>query len=382
MARLLRPALAATAASLALASSAHAFGVTGYVLVGQGHDAKVIARAAGSVTDYGIDGATLAKDGGSFEVPATATAGLAAAHAAGKPASLLLSNYDDDLQDFSPKNASGLFNDPAHRAAVIAALQAQVAAGWDGITLDLESLDPNDRDALTSFVTQLHAALPATATLDIDVPAGTDPTDPYLKPFDLPSLAAQVDHVSLMAYDQHYAGGPAGPVGGLPWFRSVVAAATAQIPAGQLRVGVAGYGYRWRKGKPTVTVSVKQARKLAGKRAHWNAKQGEWNATLPNHTTLWWSDRRSVAARRAIAVAAGAQGIAEWELTSADPLPTLAVTPTPVAPSPTPTPTPTPVCPATASAAAARIVACPLAAAAVDATGSCPCPGPIRAPTA
>lgn len=323
MRSLLAIALVVSAGLLATAGPAHAFGVTGYVLADGHTDAKAIGAAAGSVTDLGIDGATLAADGGAIAVPPAVTTALGYAHAAGRPASLLLSNYDDGLQDFSPALASRMLDDDGHRAAVIAALAAQVAAGWDGITIDLESLDPKDRGSLTAFVTQLKAALPATATFDIDVPAGTDPTDPYLQPFDLPSLAAQVDHVTLMAYDQHYAGGPAGPVAGLSWFRSVVGAAVAQVPAGQLRVAIAGYGYRWKKGRATTNLTVKQARKAAGKRARWSPSQGEWTATLPGRTTLWWSDRRSVAARTAIAAAAGVQGIAVWRLGSADALPPL-----------------------------------------------------------
>lgn len=302
--------------------SGPAFAVTGYVSVGDVGSKGAIGRTAPTVTDFGIDGATVDEGGASFTLDPAVRSALGEAHAAGRPASLLLANYDGDLGDFSPARGAQLLRDAGHRASMVRALASEVqGAAWDGVTVDLESLEADDRAPLVAFVSELRAALPAEASLDVDVPAGESPDEPWVAPFDLPALSTAADRITLMAYDQHYAGGTPGPVAGKPWFRRVVAEALAQVPAAKVRIGVAGYGYRWRKGRPTDVLTVKQGRRLAGARARWDAKQGEWTARLPHGAgTIWWSDGRSVAQRTKLAKAAGAAGIALWRVGSADPL--------------------------------------------------------------
>lgn len=299
------------------AEPAAAFMVTGYAV-----DAPAIAAARGTVSDVGVDGATISRGGGAIVTGADQRAGLAAAHAATVPAALLVSNYDARIDDFSPAIGRRLLRSARHRRQVVAALAAEVlAGGWDGVTIDLESLARGDRAGLVALASGLRAALPAGRTLDVDLPAADGAADGQWAPFDVPALARIADHVVLMAYDEHYAGGPAGPVAGLPWVGRVLRTALAVVPANRLRLGVAGYGYRWRRGHATASVSTARARALAGRRARWSASQGEWHARLADSSVLWWSDARSLAQRFALARAAGLQGVALWRLGLSDPLP-------------------------------------------------------------
>jgi spore germination protein YaaH len=298
-----------------------AFAATGYVDSGDGDVAALLRRSAATVDDVGVDGASLNAAADGIVLADRARVALAAAHAAGRPASLLVSNFDDGLGDFSPRLGARLLRSPERRAAVAAAVAAEVRSrGWDGATVDLEALDVRDRAGLVAFVGAVRAALPGDLTVDVDVPAATDPRDPGLAPFDLPALAAAADRVVVMAYDQHYIGGRPGPVAGLGWFRRSVRTALSGVPAARLRVGVAGYGYRWRRDGRTSAVTVRAARRLAGRRARWDATQAEWTARLADGSVLWWSDARSVRARTAVARDAGAAGIALWRLGAADPL--------------------------------------------------------------
>ncbi len=289
--------------------------ITGYVLAG---GAPRLIRAEGPwVTDLGVDGYELTPAGDSLRPDPAAAAALAAAHAIGRPASLLVSNFDDRLGDFSPAIGHRLLRSAANRAAVANALAAVAARdGWDGITVDLEALGRADRVGLVDFVALLRALLPAGATLDVDVPAATAPGGEAWAPFDLGALADIADHLVAMAYDEHYEGGPPGPVAGFPWVRRVLAATLGQVPAAKLRLGVAGYGYLWRPGRPTALLTDAAARRLAGARARWSRRQREWNARLPGGGVLWWSDRRSIRPRLALARAAGLQGAALWRLGS------------------------------------------------------------------
>jgi len=56
-------------------------------------------------------------------------------------------------------------------------------------------------------------------------------------------------------------------------------------------------------------------------RPRWVAAAGEWTATLPDGSVLWWADARSVARRIALARALGLRGIAVWSLGTGDPIP-------------------------------------------------------------
>lgn len=311
--------MVAACVSAVAPAGASAFSVTGYAL-----DPTAITAARGTVSDVGVVGATITPAGDSVVLGADGRAALAAARATGARASLLVSNYDERSGDFSPAIARRLLRSPPHRERVAAALAGEVAAaGWDGLTLDLESLAAADRAGLVAFTTRVRAALPAGATLDIDVPAVVRAADGEWAPFDMAALASIVDHVVVMAYDQHYSGSAAGPIAGKPWVKRVLRTALAAVPAQRLRLGVAGYGYRWRRGQPTVSVSVGRARQLAGPRARWSAQQGEWHARLPGGSVLWWSSARSISQRRSLARAAGLDGIALWRLGLSDRLPAI-----------------------------------------------------------
>ncbi len=180
--------------------------------------------------------------------------------------------------------------------------------GWNGITIDLESLNNfgaaghtrDDNAGLDAFAKELRAALPK-SSISICLIATTGSYADL--GYDVTTLGASVDHVVLMAYDQH---GPtwssAGPIGGLPWAKSSLKALTRALPAAEIQLGIGEYGYSWpsdsvggspRGGGP---YTVAQARALVKKNhatARWDSTQQEWHATLPDGTTIWWSDARS-----------------------------------------------------------------------------------------
>jgi spore germination protein YaaH len=302
----------------AVAGAASPVPLTGYALAGAGPGA--IAPQAASLSDVSVAGAAVRRDGASVTIEGPARRTLAASRAAGLPATLLVSNFDDRLGDVSSRTAAVLLRSAPNREAVSAALAAEVASsGWSGVTVDLERLDAGDRAGLVAFLSALREQLPAGSRLEIDVPASAAGCG-ELAPFDLSAIAANVDAVVLMAYDQHYEGGSPGPIAALPWVSRVLKVARCEVAAGDLRLGVAGYGYLWRRGHPTRSLSDAAARRLAGSRARWSAAAGEWHATLPRGGSLWWSDRRSIAARLGLAASEGLQGAALWRLGSADTL--------------------------------------------------------------
>src|SRR4051794_15790526 len=112
-----------------------------------------------------------------------------------------------------------------------------------------------------------------------------------------------------MAYDQHGPGdsGP-GPIGELSWQRTGLRLVLSQVPAGKVDLGVAGYGYSWSPTGAVTQLSDQQARDQASANARFDTAAGEWTATLPDGTVLWWSDARSFTQRMELAVSEGVHG--------------------------------------------------------------------------
>ena len=283
-------------------------------------------RDAHGLATVTVAGIGLGPDGDTVEDP-TADMGRVRAAAAhdGLRTELLVSNYSNALGDFDPGAAHRLLSSSDNIASVAAAVAAHaVDDGWDGVNVDLERVRKGDAAGLVSFVAALQEALPADSTVSIDISASTSVRGYRDRGYDLAGLAGVTDVVAVMAYDQH---GPTwsgpGPVGGLRWQGDAIAAVLEEVPADQVDLGVAGYGYTWPEHGTGRSVSVGGARKMvrrAGVTPVWHARVGEWSARLPGGTVVWWSDARSYRQRVELARADGLHGLAIWRLGSADAL--------------------------------------------------------------
>jgi spore germination protein YaaH len=284
----------------------------------------VVRREAHALTAVGVAGVSIRRDGAQVRRPDADLSRLQrVAHASGLDASLLMSNWSERLGRFDTRALGRLLRSPANRQRVADRL-GDIArrGGWDGVTVDLEALKSSYADGLTAFLTALRAALPPGTTIDIDVSATTQYRS---RGYELRRIARSVDRVVLMAYDEH---GPSwsapGPIGSLPWQRRCLGAALDLVPARQLDLGVAGYGYLWRPHGGGHSVYPREARRLVaedGAVARWRPRAGEWTAALSDRSRLWWSDTRSWKQRARLADHRGLHGLALWRLGAADPLP-------------------------------------------------------------
>jgi spore germination protein YaaH len=165
--------------------------------------------------------------------------------------------------------------------------------------------------------------LPAGDSLTVAIENLTSPRQYPESGYDLDRIAASVDQVVLMAYDEHgiWERTP-GPVGADRWVRAGLRALMHSIPARQVDLGVAGYGYVWRH-SGVASVSDARARRIVRRargHARWVASVGEWTARLPGGAVLWWSDHRSLAARMDLAASLGLHGLSVWSLGLSDPI--------------------------------------------------------------
>jgi spore germination protein len=283
-----------------------------------------IDRSAPAMTVVGVDGVDLDGSGSVSRPDAAARRQMARARADGLPGVLLVGNWSNRVNDFSEPLA---YRTLARAASVDRAARALTRSvesqGWNGVSVDLESLLPRDQAGLTRFVSELRRDLPAEDSLTICLQASTSLSGYRASGYDLRRLAASADQVVLMTYDDH---GPwentPGPIGPLPWQRASVDALEHAVPAGQIFLGVADYAYAWRP-HSNESLSVAQARALVARwdaRPRWVSRVGEWRASLGDGSTVWWSDARSIGRRIALARRLGVHGIAVWSL-AGDPLP-------------------------------------------------------------
>jgi spore germination protein YaaH len=296
--------------------------VTGYALGSL--PSVVVRREAHALSTVGVAGVSIRRDGAEVRRPDSDVRRLLrVAHASGVSASLLMSNWSERLGRFDTRALGRLLHHADNRARVAERMgQIVRAGGWDGVTVDFEVLRPAYAASLTAFLARLRAALPAAAVIDVDVSATTRYRS---RGYALRGIARSVDHIVLMAYDEH---GPSwsgpGPIGSLPWQRRCLAAALRIVPARQVELGVAGYGYAWRRDGGGRSIFPRQARQLVaddGATARWHRRAGEWSAALSNGTRLWWSDARSWRQRVRVAEHRRLHGLALWRLGAADPLP-------------------------------------------------------------
>lgn len=289
---------------------------------------SLITASANALQQVGVDGVNISSSGASVSTPdSSATAQLARAHALNKSAEFLVGNFSDSLGDFDEQAAYNLLSNAARRATVINSLvNAVKTQGWDGVAVDLESLQARDRDGLTAFVTGLRKALPTGKTISIAVTCFTNEADFEANGYNLWALGQQVTRIVLMAYDLHGFGdsGP-GPIGPLAWQSSGLDVVLGEMNGQNDKVilGEAGYGYRWYTDWSSGhmdQVSDSQARSLAGSRATWDATSHEWHATLSDGSVLWWADAKSLADRQALVTDRGIHGLAVWDLGLSDPI--------------------------------------------------------------
>jgi spore germination protein len=284
-----------------------------------------IDRSANSLTLVGIDGVNLTGPGEVSSPDQAARRQLAQSHADHLPAVLLIGNWSTRINDFSEQLAHQTLG---NRGAVDEAARAMAhyvrQGGWDGVSVDLESLAPRDRAGLSQFVSDLRTDLPAADSLSVCITAFTSQADYRANGYDLGKLSSSADQIVLMTYDDH---GPwentPGPIGPLRWQRASVRAIEQVFPARRIFLGAANYGYAWRP-HSNDNLTVAQARALVARwhaRARWVPGAGEWTAKLHDGSTLWWSDARSLRLRLRLAHSLGVYGLAIWSLGSGDPIP-------------------------------------------------------------
>jgi len=135
------------------------------------------------------------------------------------------------------------------RAKMIQQMLAYAKAfGLQGINLDFENVETADKDNLVQFVRELTPlAHEQNLVVSIDVTPKSD-SEMWSLYLDRKRLAAVVDYMMLMAYDEHWASSPvAGSVASLSWTETSIRTLLTedQVPKDKLILGMPLYTREW-----------------------------------------------------------------------------------------------------------------------------------------
>ena len=222
--------------------------------------------------------------------------------------------------EWDAKGMTALLADPAQRRAALDRVEALlVASHADGAFFDFEELPVAVQPRYRRFLAEAHDRFARRGwTVAIAVPA--DNPD-----WNLSAYAAVTDKIFLMAYDEHYQGGDAGPIASQSWFDRVVGNAASAVPRAKLVVAVASYAYDWKKGGDTDALSIEEAWLAAhdsGAVPLYDRASGESHFSYEESGVqhqLWLADAPSAYNQLAALGRAGIRSVALWRLGSEDP---------------------------------------------------------------
>ena len=216
---------------------------------------------------------------------------------------------------------------PARRATIERSIDDALDANGDaGVMIDFESMPANGVGLVRQFIGELHARLApkhklVTVTLPIDDEA-----------WNTRAFAAVADKIVLMAYDEHYMTGPAGPIASNNWFVSHLGDALKGVPANKVIVALGSYGYDWHGGDAD-PVTVEEAWMSAldsGTRPTWDKASGnagfafdddnDANPATPGiRHDVWIIDAATSWNQMQVLGKFGIGSVAVWRLGSEDP---------------------------------------------------------------
>lgn len=242
--------------------------------------------------------------------------------------------YRDSLRTTSPRRMALLtswFGDRFHPASVLrlagdsAALgraagftaRALEAGGHRGLLVDFEGHTASDLPALLRVVRTLADTVRARrlGPLTVAIPA-VDTAYPA-RAF----IEAGADFVLPMLYDQHWAGGSAGPVAEPAWVASALDRRIDEVGASRIVAALPLYGYRWPAAGAGVTVTLGEAlsaARNAGVELSRDTATGTLRGSIPGSGEIWVTDPELLGRLIDTVTARGVERIALWHIGQED----------------------------------------------------------------
>jgi spore germination protein YaaH len=219
--------------------------------------------------------------------------------------------------------------DDARARHVAALVQLTEDKGFDGINIDYEQLEKDQRESFTLFITELAQALHAkNKILGVALLPKPEENNPDFsngsEAQDWAALGEAADQLYLMTYDEHWDTSKPGAIASLPWLESIVRYAKNYIPLDKLFAGVPLYGYDWSEGEEAQGLTYAHVTQLIRRYSpamQWHEELGSNSFTYVKggeQHEVWFEDARSIRAKLGVLSILGVRGLAFWRLGGED----------------------------------------------------------------
>ncbi len=207
----------------------------------------------------------------------------------------------------------------------------------DGVNIDIENVTEQHRSQYVDFVSKLRSKLPASKEVSVAVAANPKGwLTGWHGSYDYTNLAANSDHLVIMAYDEHWQGSEPGPVSSISFVENSIKYALTKTTASKIVVGLPFYGRIWSQDNSfngngitldrvnqiistyTATVSYDSTHKSA--KAIFTIKSSDELTTLNGKTltagtyTIWYENEASIEAKMALINKYDLKGAGAWSL--------------------------------------------------------------------
>lgn len=212
----------------------------------------------------------------------------------------------------------------------------------DGINVDIENMTEVDRSDYVDFVRILRGILPQEKTISVAVCSNIkDSNTGWAGSYDYTALSTYSDFIMIMAYDEHYRGGPEGPVAGADFVEASIQYALTKVPKEKIVLGIPFYGRYWKQGESygghgiDMTTAEKLIHKYNGSvvfdsnsksaKAFVTVKPGGtlpvvgYRQLTPGNYVIWYENEASIKHKLSLVHKYGLMGTASWSLNQETP---------------------------------------------------------------
>ncbi len=169
----------------------------------------------------------------------------------------LLQNYKNEQWN-SEILVNSISTDAGRQKLTSSILAAIDKYKFGGITIDIEEVPASLQPALFVFMSDLRSKFRERGLILAQAVPFDNPDWNYK------AYADVTDYLMLMAYDQHWSTGSAGPVAGEDWYESILKKRMAELSPDKTIVCIGSYGYNWSGDKnEAATVSFQEALLIA-----------------------------------------------------------------------------------------------------------------------
>lgn len=228
---------------------------------------------------------------------------------------------------FNPELTHKILNSSITREKIILDLFKRYQSyGLDGINLDFENINIEDKDLYIQFIKELYPVFKGKGmVVTVDV-TPISISENWSKSFDREAMADIVDYIMLMAYDQHWSTSPkAGSVAQYTWVEKSIIEALEQVPNNKLILGVPSYTRLWEEeknnGKTEVSskaLSMEEAEKFIQDNnidLIWDMESGQYYGEKKEENItykIWLEDERSISLKVSLVNKYKLAGVASW----------------------------------------------------------------------